>query len=348
MMENDKKGKVAIYIDGGFDLPHSGHYNAIRQAKNMGDYLVAGINSDEDLMKNKGPTIMNVKERQEIMKHCKFVDEVAGNTPYTPTIELLKELNCGFYAHGDDPCINSDGVDITQTFVKRNMFKIFKRTEGVSTTDITGKLLALAEYNLKGEAQEEESPALRITAPPKQQFLATTRRIINFANHNMPKSGDTIVYIQGSFDLLHHGHLKRLEAAKKLGDFLFVGLWDDEMVRFYKGQHYPILSLQERVLMCLACKHVDDIVIGAPFIITKDLLTSLNIKKVVKIVDTAEDTVMKKHEKLDQFAEAREAGILEEVTINDAFYDITTEMLAKRVLDNKAEFQKKFDKKNKS
>jgi ethanolamine-phosphate cytidylyltransferase len=30
MMENDKKGKVAIYIDGGFDLPHSGHYNAIR------------------------------------------------------------------------------------------------------------------------------------------------------------------------------------------------------------------------------------------------------------------------------------------------------------------------------
>lgn len=115
----------------------------------MGDYLVAGVNSDEDLMKNKGPTIMNVKERQEIFRHCKFVDEVAGNTPYTPTFELLKQLNCQFYAHGDDPCINSDGVDITQQFVEKGMFKIFKRTEGVSTTDITGKLLALAEYNLK-------------------------------------------------------------------------------------------------------------------------------------------------------------------------------------------------------
>lgn len=45
---------------------------------------------------------------------------------------------------------------------------------------------------------------------------------------------------------------------------------------------------------------------------------------------------------------AKEAGILEEVKIEDAFYDLTTEMLAKRVLDNKEAFQKKFDKKNKS
>tara|TARA_B110000914_G_C15201462_1_gene326408 strand:- start:169 stop:324 length:156 start_codon:yes stop_codon:yes gene_type:complete len=51
----------------------------------------------------------------------------------------------------------------------------------------------------------------------------------------MPKPNDTIVYIQGSWDLLHHGHLKRLEAAKKLGDFLYVGIWDDEMTSFYKG-----------------------------------------------------------------------------------------------------------------
>jgi len=73
--------------------------------------------------------------------------------------------------------------------------------------------------------------------------LATTRRIINFANKNLPKLTDKIVYIQGSFDLLHHGHMKRLEEAKKFGDFLYVGIWDDEMTRFYKGEVYPILSL---------------------------------------------------------------------------------------------------------
>ena len=187
---------------------------------------------------------MNDEERSEIMRHCKFVDRVEAKTPYTPTIELLNKLGCQFYAHGDDPCINSDGVDITQIFVENKMYKVFKRTEGVSTTDITGKLLALAEHTMKAkENAEEQSPALRIVDPPKQQFLATSRRVISFANHNMPKSGDTIVYMQGSFDLLHHGHLKRLEAAKKLGDFLYVGLWDDEMVRYYKGSLYPIISL---------------------------------------------------------------------------------------------------------
>ena len=79
--------------------------------------------------------------------------------------------------------------------------------------------------------------------PPKQQFLATSRRIINFANRNMPKPDDKIVYVSGSFDLLHHGHLKRLQEAKKLGDFLYVGIWDDDMTRYYKGQCYPIVAI---------------------------------------------------------------------------------------------------------
>lgn len=44
--------------------------------------------------------------------------------------------------------------------------------------------------------------------------------------------------------------------------------------------------------MTLACKHVDDIVIGAPFIITDDLIKSLNIDVVVRITNTEEDTVL--------------------------------------------------------
>lgn len=117
----------------------------------MSDVIVAGVNSDEDVIKNKGPPILNLKERCEILKHCKFVDEVAPGTAYTPTFEMLKELNCGFYAHGDDPCINSDGVDITLKFKEKGMFKVFKRTEGVSTTDITGKLLNLAKNQIAKE-----------------------------------------------------------------------------------------------------------------------------------------------------------------------------------------------------
>ena len=52
-------------------------------------------------------------------------------------------------------------------------------------------------------------------------------------------------------------------------------------------------------MMCLACKHVDDVIIGAPFVITKDLIKSLNIKKVIKITDTEEDVVLKEHQHVD-------------------------------------------------
>ncbi len=121
--DENTEGSVRIYVDGGFDLPHSGHYNAIRQARNMGDYLVVGVNRDEDLTALKGPPVLNVRERAEILRHCKFIDEVIEGTEYTPTLETLAKNRCGFYAHGDDPCIDINGVDVTAIFTKNNMYK---------------------------------------------------------------------------------------------------------------------------------------------------------------------------------------------------------------------------------
>ena len=65
-------------------------------------------------------------------------------------------MNCDFFAHGDDPCFNSDGVDITEELNKRGMFKLLKRTEGVSTTNITDKLVKLALAKIKEEATQSE------------------------------------------------------------------------------------------------------------------------------------------------------------------------------------------------
>lgn len=110
----------------------------------MCDELVVGVNSDAAVLENKGPSVLNIKERCEILKHCKFVDEINPDTEYEPTVELLKELKCGFYAHGDDPCFLVDGRDLKEVFRSMGMYKEFKRTEGVSTTNITGKLLALS------------------------------------------------------------------------------------------------------------------------------------------------------------------------------------------------------------
>jgi ethanolamine-phosphate cytidylyltransferase len=44
--------------------------------------------------------------------------------------------------------------------------------------------------------------------------------------------------------------------------------------------------------MCLSCKYVDDVVIGAPFILTQDLINSLHINIVVEMIGTDEDKVL--------------------------------------------------------
>jgi ethanolamine-phosphate cytidylyltransferase len=86
-----------------------------------------------------------------------------------------------------------------------------------------------------------------------------------FSNNKEPKPTDRVIYISGSFDLLHNGHIETLKKAKSMGDFLYVAVWPDEVVSYYRGRNYPILSLHERVLMTLACKYVDDVIIGAPY-----------------------------------------------------------------------------------
>lgn len=67
---------IRIYLDGCFDMIHSGHYNALRQAKATGEILVVGLISDSQVSQYKGPPILTWDERAEIIRSCKWVDEV--------------------------------------------------------------------------------------------------------------------------------------------------------------------------------------------------------------------------------------------------------------------------------
>lgn len=93
---------------------------------------------------NKGPPILNQEERAELIRACKWVDEAVIVNSYNPTLEMLDSVDCDFCVHGDDPVLNADGSDSYQPFKDAGRFKLLKRTEGVSTTDIVGRLLLLA------------------------------------------------------------------------------------------------------------------------------------------------------------------------------------------------------------
>lgn len=160
--------KNRAYIDGCFDLMHAGHFNAIRQASYLTPWLVVGPNSDEEITKNKGPTVLNDEERASICSALKWTDEVVPQTPYAVTTKLLDEVNCKYWVHGDDPCYDLDGNNLNDILTKAGRFKLIKRTTGISTTDLTGRLLELLE---PFDPLEEEKLAEKRREPAKQQFL---------------------------------------------------------------------------------------------------------------------------------------------------------------------------------
>ena len=73
--------------------------------------------------------------------------------------------------------------------------------------------------------------------------------------------GNKLVFTNGCFDLLHPGHIRTLEAARKLGDVLVVGLNSDNGVRQLKGPGRPIFPERERAEILAALECVDAVVI---------------------------------------------------------------------------------------
>jgi ethanolamine-phosphate cytidylyltransferase len=331
-----EKKLVRVYIDGCFDIMHSGHYNAIRQAKQLGDILVAGVHSDAEILRNKGPTTFNEEERVALVKACKWVDEVVFDVPYSPSIALLDKLNCDFCVHGDDMPTTPEGSSAYHEVLDAGRMKIIKRTEGVSTTDFVGRLLTMTKHHhLPTDNKEKQSVDSGSQLKKISNFLTTTQRLVQFANvKSQIKGSSKIVYIDGSFDLFHVGHVEALTEAKKHGDFLLVGIHDDFTINKYKGENYPIMNLHERVFNVLSCKMVDEVIIGAPWDITKDLIVSMNISLVVEGGRTKIDFT---DEKLpDPFLIPKQLGVYKKLDIQ---VKMTTDVIIQRILGNLKAFE---------
>src|ERR671913_13097 len=73
--------------------------------------------------------------------------------------------------------------------------------------------------------------------------------------------GRRIVFTNGVFDLLHPGHVRYLQAARALGDVLFVGVNGDAAVARLKGAGRPLMPAVERAELLAALRAVDHVVI---------------------------------------------------------------------------------------
>ena len=120
------------------------------------------------------------------------------------------------------------------------------------------------------------------------------RRVVQ----ELQAQGRRVVFTNGCFDLLHVGHVRYLQAARDLGDFLLVGLNDDASVRrLGKGPGRPLTSQEERaeILAALAC--VDAVVIfsqDTPL----ELILTVRPDVLVKGGDYSQETIVGRPEVL--------------------------------------------------
>ncbi|KAI5659334.1 hypothetical protein M9H77_28127 [Catharanthus roseus] len=353
-----EKKRVRVYMDGCFDLMHYGHANALRQAKALGDELVVGVVSDEEIIANKGPPVLPMEERLALVSGLKWVDEVIASAPYEITEEfmnrLFTEYKIDYIIHGDDPCLLPDGTDAYALAKKVGRYKQIKRTEGVSSTDIVGRILSFAK-DMKVDSSElsqlDRSDSGKTSCLQGSQtnaghvshFLPTSRRIVQFSNGKGPGPNARVVYIDGAFDLFHAGHVEILKAARQLGDFLLVGIYTDQTVSELRGNHFPLMNLHERSLSVLACRYVDEVIIGAPWEVSNDMIKTFNISLVVH--GTVSEKSSLSNNKPDPYAVPKSMGIFKML---ESPKDITTTSVAQRIIANHDIYVKRNTKKEAS
>lgn len=125
-----KMKKVITY--GTFDLLHYGHINLLRRAKELGDFLIVGLSTDEFNRIEKGKqSFFTYEERKEYLKSIKYVDQIIPEECWDQKIEDIKKYDIDTFVIGDDwkgkfDFLKEYGVNVVY----------LKRTEDISSTAI--------------------------------------------------------------------------------------------------------------------------------------------------------------------------------------------------------------------
>lgn len=125
--------KVITY--GTFDLLHYGHINLLQRAKELGDYLIVALSTDEFNSNMKGKvTYFSYEERKRLLEAIRYVDLVIPEENWEQKISDVKEFKVDTFVMGDDWKGKFD-------FLKDYCEVIYlERTPEISTTKIKSDL----------------------------------------------------------------------------------------------------------------------------------------------------------------------------------------------------------------
>ncbi|KUJ96533.1 MAG: D-glycero-beta-D-manno-heptose 1-phosphate adenylyltransferase [Desulfonauticus sp.] len=137
------QGKRIVFTNGCFDILHPGHVDYLNRAKELGDILVVGLNSDASVRRLKGAKrpVNGEQDRAFVLSNLKAVDYVIifeEDTPY----ELIQAIEPDFLVKGGDwPVEKIVGADIV--LKKGGQVLSLEFLPGYSTTFLIEKILTL-------------------------------------------------------------------------------------------------------------------------------------------------------------------------------------------------------------
>lgn len=129
--------------------------------------------------------------------------------------------------------------------------------------------------------------------------MILSRELASKVIEEFKTQGKKVVFTNGCFDILHVGHLRYLEEAKRQGDILVIGVNSDASVRRLKGETRPINSEIDRAEILSGLKAVDFTVIfqeDTPMELIEELKPSIHVKGGdYKKEDLPETKIVEKH-----------------------------------------------------
>ena len=180
---------------------------------------------------------------------CRWVTQSIGHAPYVTDLPYISHYGCKYVVHGDDITSDSDGNDCYRFVKQAGRFKVVKRSPGISTTDLVGRMLLCTkthfifslqkmlagqegygstdERKAQGKAMKErltlyatdetaKAPGAVVwfwNASLKAKSEATEEEKGSFEKllgGNEPEPGQRIIYVDGGFDLFCSGHIEFL------------------------------------------------------------------------------------------------------------------------------------------
>jgi rfaE bifunctional protein nucleotidyltransferase chain/domain len=144
-----RNGKRVVFTNGCFDLLHPGHIHSLEAARNLGDFLIVGINSDESIRILKGPSrpVISEQERAEILANLECVDGVVIFDELTPQKVIATLLPDVLVKGSDWP--GNQIVGREEVEAAGGKVVLIDNVPGYSTTEILNKIREQETTNLK-------------------------------------------------------------------------------------------------------------------------------------------------------------------------------------------------------